>query len=132
MRVVAEMRARELAHTRPRSSSTAARTKKRGDNEETTRSIAGTETRHERYNNAGGSGGVSCPSSCGSFSLSPFGRRAWIRLLSRPRRAIRQGNSAAERPNPSSVHCPNRDIGVFVLRLRGRAHHGPQRDLIGV
>jgi len=34
-------------------------------------------------------------------------------------------------PHPSSVHCPNRDIGVFVMRLRGRAHHGPQRDLIG-
>jgi hypothetical protein len=34
-------------------------------------------------------------------------------------------------PNPSSAHCPNRDVGVFLVRLRGRAHHGPQRDLVG-
>src|SRR5262249_52168984 len=67
-----------------------------GGTRKQTRSIAGTETRCDRYKSAGGSGGVSCPSSCGSFSLSPFGRRAWIRLLSRPRRAVRQGNSAAE------------------------------------
>jgi hypothetical protein len=34
-------------------------------------------------------------------------------------------------PNPFSAHCPNRDVGVFPVRLRGCAHHGPQRDLIG-
>jgi len=42
-----------------------------------------------------------------------------------------QKNSAAECPNPFSAHCPNRDVGVFPMWLRGRAHQGPERDLIG-
>jgi hypothetical protein len=43
-----------------------------------------------RYASAGGSGGVSCRSSCGSFSLSPFGQRAWIRRCPLPSRAIQK------------------------------------------
>src|SRR6516165_6736583 len=65
------------------------------------------------------------------FSLLPFGRRTWIRRFPRPRRATCQKNSAAECPNPFSAHCPNRDVGVFPVWLRGRAHQGPERDLIG-
>src|SRR5262249_3014966 len=57
----------------------------------------GTEPRHDRYANAGGSGGVSCRSSCGSFFLSPFGRPVWIRPCP-PSEALRRKNSAAEIP----------------------------------
>jgi hypothetical protein len=64
---------------------------------------------------------ITCPSSCGSFSLSLFGRRVWIRPCPRARPAICKGTSAAECSNAPRRVPPSR-----YRRLRS-AHHTLQR-----